>query len=245
MTESKIALTERLRREGRWAEASKFKDAAVADFRANGMTRAEANEAAWTATAERFPPPSPEETLAESVAGTGKVSPTNVTPIPWHDLPTEPSFNDEVRWVHQQYIVIIEESPRGRIIHWDRATTKPPSTGACALASWAAENRTAFYKDLLPKTMAKAGAYQEDDERIQLEKVRSIEELERYLVQIQDIIDAELRDNVPMVLQRRVRDMLANWLRRHAVSLSDEARAQLDSDICRLIQDSLRAFASS
>ena len=33
MNESKIELTERLRREGRWAEASKFKDEALADFR--------------------------------------------------------------------------------------------------------------------------------------------------------------------------------------------------------------------
>ena len=41
MNESKIELTERLRREGRWPEASKFKDAAVKDFRDKGMKRQE------------------------------------------------------------------------------------------------------------------------------------------------------------------------------------------------------------
>ena len=49
MNESKIALTDRLRREGRWAEASKFKDAALADFRAKGMKRDEAGAAAAAA----------------------------------------------------------------------------------------------------------------------------------------------------------------------------------------------------
>ena len=34
--ESKIELTERLRREGRWTEASRLKDTALADFRAQG-----------------------------------------------------------------------------------------------------------------------------------------------------------------------------------------------------------------
>jgi hypothetical protein len=56
MNESKIELTERLRREGRWAEASKFKDTALADFRAKGMKREEAAEAAWAAMAEAYPP---------------------------------------------------------------------------------------------------------------------------------------------------------------------------------------------
>ena len=32
MTESKIELTERLRREGRWPEATKFKDTALEEF---------------------------------------------------------------------------------------------------------------------------------------------------------------------------------------------------------------------
>ena len=57
VNESKIALTERLRREGRWAEASKFKDEAVKKLRAGGMRRAEAREEAWEKMAEAFPPP--------------------------------------------------------------------------------------------------------------------------------------------------------------------------------------------
>jgi len=50
MDESKIELTERLRREARWAEASKFKDAALADFRAKGMKRDEAAQVSLGST---------------------------------------------------------------------------------------------------------------------------------------------------------------------------------------------------
>ena len=56
MTESKIELTERLRSEGRWPEASKFKDTAQRAFRDKGMKRSEAPDAAWQAMATAFPP---------------------------------------------------------------------------------------------------------------------------------------------------------------------------------------------
>jgi hypothetical protein len=55
MKESKIDLTERLRREGRWAEASKYKDETVKKLRAKGMKRAEAGEQAWQRMADAFP----------------------------------------------------------------------------------------------------------------------------------------------------------------------------------------------
>ena len=55
MNESKIELTERLRREGRWAEASKFKDTVLAECRAKGFKRDEASEAAWKAMEQAYP----------------------------------------------------------------------------------------------------------------------------------------------------------------------------------------------
>ena len=56
MNESKIELTERLRAEGRWIEASNFKETARADLRTKGMGRQEAVEASWEAMAEAYPP---------------------------------------------------------------------------------------------------------------------------------------------------------------------------------------------
>jgi hypothetical protein len=73
MNESKIGLTERLRREGRWAEASRFKDQTVKTLRGEGMKRAEAGEAAWRRMAEAYPPlaiagPVPESAAADGLA---------------------------------------------------------------------------------------------------------------------------------------------------------------------------------
>jgi hypothetical protein len=55
MEESKIELTDRLRREGRWAEASARKEAIRTQLRAEGMSRAEANPEAWRRMAAEFP----------------------------------------------------------------------------------------------------------------------------------------------------------------------------------------------
>lgn len=56
MKESRIEATPRLQREGRWAEASLFRDQVRSRLRAEGKTRAEANDAAWEAMTEAYPP---------------------------------------------------------------------------------------------------------------------------------------------------------------------------------------------
>lgn len=188
MTESRIELTERLRAEGRWAEASNFRETARADFRAKKMSRQDAVEAAWEAMAEAYPPLS----VAEAPANPGalEAAATHAPPVPWPDLPTDADFGEEVRWVHQQYIRIVEEGPRGRVIHWDRASVKPPSTGACSLARWAAENRTAFYKDMLPRIMAKVDDGAEEEANIRRERM-AIEEIRGLLAEmLQDSPDS-------------------------------------------------------
>jgi hypothetical protein len=82
--ESKIELTERLRREGRWAEASRLKDTALADFRAKGMKRDEAANAAWAAMAEAYPPLPVAEGPADPAAGTPAAMTTDAPPMPGH-----------------------------------------------------------------------------------------------------------------------------------------------------------------
>ena len=52
----KLAVSQRLQREGRWPAASKFKEETRLRLRDEGIKRAEATERAWRATAERFPP---------------------------------------------------------------------------------------------------------------------------------------------------------------------------------------------
>lgn len=65
MDESKIDLTERLRREGREKEASEYRNKVREQLRAEGKTRKEAMQAAWEAARRAFPPlPIPERTPA-------------------------------------------------------------------------------------------------------------------------------------------------------------------------------------
>jgi hypothetical protein len=66
MQESRIEATDRLRREGRWQAASTFRDEKRREFRAAGMKRGEANEAAWEAMLVEFPPAGREAPAIES-----------------------------------------------------------------------------------------------------------------------------------------------------------------------------------
>jgi hypothetical protein len=69
MQESKIELCSRLRREGKWREASKFKDAAIKRLRDEGKKRSEASDLGWEEMAKHFPPALPSaNTIAELVA---------------------------------------------------------------------------------------------------------------------------------------------------------------------------------
>lgn len=54
--ESKIALTHRLYREGRWDDATIARDEERQRLRTEGMNRRESNEASWKWMAEHFPP---------------------------------------------------------------------------------------------------------------------------------------------------------------------------------------------
>ena len=54
--ESKIEATHRLQADGRWDEASRYRDQQRKHFKAQGLKRAEANDKAWEAMIEEYPP---------------------------------------------------------------------------------------------------------------------------------------------------------------------------------------------
>ena len=55
MAETKMALMTRLRAEGRWEEADKFREETRERLRAEGLRREDARQKAWRLTAERYP----------------------------------------------------------------------------------------------------------------------------------------------------------------------------------------------
>lgn len=136
MIESKIDLTDRLRREKRWEEASRFKDSHAKKLRDGGAKRGEAIQAAWEAMEIEFPPiekPEPEEDesaevfSAEELAGPAPGSLKN--------------FVSDTGWVYNN------------LGFGDTSTEDPPSTGALSLLSWARKNTNDFYGKILPKAL--------------------------------------------------------------------------------------------
>ena len=135
MTESRIAVTDRLRQEGRWEEACLYRDNIRKQLRADGMARADANDRAWEAMVEKFPPLPPVERKDD--------------PDDWWPEDTvtrnginRPNLVRDTLWVYE---------------HLAQRNVQPqdaPSAGAWALLRWAREYRNRFFEQLLPKAMS-------------------------------------------------------------------------------------------
>ncbi len=225
MTESKIVATERLRREGRWEEASRFKDSALRESKAKGLKRTEASEAAWNAMLEKYPPLPPVEqssvghadapvpTTAETVTPTENTD-SNLDALLERVGGKEPDLPGDVLWVY--------DNLEHRKIKPDQA----PSLGAWSLLKWARDYRNRFFEQLLPKALAvKEGRAKEGE--AQVVEDLSLEEVKRLL--------REVGGRPPADVPGAVRGLLSEWTRRFALPIADDALAALEADVCRLV----------
>ncbi len=217
MTESKIELTERLRRENRWGEATRFKDTAVKDFRDKGMKRPEAAEAAWEAMAKAFPP------LAVPAAT---------------DAPGGPDEDDEL--IDVDALVAKQPHDFARDVQWVYAhladrNVKPedaPTAGAWSLLIWARQYKNRFFEQVLPKAQSDTS---NEEEQVKAEK-KSIAEIRGIIQQMEEQADAELAADVPAAVRERVRAVLDDWGRRFGLTLPDGATAALAAHVA-LVHD--------
>jgi len=176
MNESKIELTERLRAEGRWAEASKFKDTALADFRAKGMKRDEAAAAAWEAMAEAFPS-LPE---ADAVVSSSRVQGLGDVPASWPELADNASLQAELAWVQSNRLRVVEEIPSGATrVYLGRARSPAPSWAALGWLETSIRSY-AKYIDVVAKNLA---VQQDEQELVRREKM-AIEEIRGLLAEM-------------------------------------------------------------
>jgi hypothetical protein len=269
MTESKIELTERLRREGRWAEASQFRDTARGDFHAKGMKRDEASEAAWAAMAQAYPPLPAAEVPTDAADGVEDTpAPTSPeaasAPLPspravrmppeWASLPGNASPKAEVEWVAANLALCRGRRTGGPdTMDLAQAASPAPSLASIGMLEAAISNPNKFMLEVYTKFV---GANEPDPNEKEKEEEMAIEEVKAILASLRKNrdeklraerknADEELRADVPGVLQQRVWDMLSNWVQHSGVSLPDDARACLDSAIVGLLRDSLRAVAPS
>jgi hypothetical protein len=125
--ESKCIATDRLRREGRWAEASLWRDQKRTQLRAEGKTRTEANEAAWQAMIEEFPPLPP----SELPVGDHAVELLDIDPDSYDG---QSGCAGDIGWVYTNLSVK------------SAAPNQAPSAGAWALLQWARRNSDRFFQ---------------------------------------------------------------------------------------------------
>jgi hypothetical protein len=179
MNTSKIELTERLRREGRWGEASKFKDEALSQYRAKGAKRGDASEAAWEAMEQAYPPiaavATTGDTDAEEATDT-RVQGLSEIPADWPQLPANASLQAEIGWCQANRLWVVEEKSNGAtVVHLDLARTPAPSWSALG---WLETSIRAYAKFV--DVAAKVTATHQDEqdlvrrERIAIDEVRSL-----------------------------------------------------------------------
>jgi len=178
VNESKIALTERLRREGRWDAASKFKDDALRDFRGKGMKRDEASEAAWEAMEQAFPPRAAVAATADmeaEVATNTRIHGLSEIPAGWPTLPANASLQAEISWVSDNRLRVRD----GNGVDLSRALSPSPSYSAL---SWL--ETSILFPSKFADISVKATANQEDEqEHIRREKL-AIEEIRGLLAEM-------------------------------------------------------------
>jgi len=242
MNESKIELTERLRREGRWAESSLFKDQELKKLRSSGMTKAEAGDEAWSRMAEKFPPLV--NTGGEApAAATAKPSPLQQPTAPEHGIDVDALLNrigddrqpadlvKDTLWVY------------GALENRRAKPDDAPSLGAWSLLLWARQYRNRFFEQVLPKAMLNKPP---EDEENQRQERRKIEEIRGILGKFQNAEEAELqrdlRADTPAAIQAGVRSRLEDWAGHFGLTLADNARTGLEARICGFIQDCSKAF---
>jgi len=223
--ESRAAATNRLYREGRWEEASTYRDSVRRELRSQKVPRAEANDQAWAAMIEKFPP------LA--------------VPVQEHVAVADPSIEDEAI----DFAALLERTKGippdlDRDALWayeqlDVITATPdaaPSLGAWGLLKWARGNRNRFFEQVLPKVAASKKKRDEERKRSFVDdddvvEDRGIEELSK-MIRKHLLRHAELFiANSPKFIEHEVRSTLNGWLQRMGITPAADEMTDLIRDL--------------
>ncbi|MGA2033923.1 MAG: hypothetical protein ABSG68_16875 [Thermoguttaceae bacterium] len=187
--ESKIELTERLRWEGRWSEASVYKDTALRKFRAKGMKKAEAGEQAWEAMAKAYPPLPPAAPIAAAVAAEdpAAVEAEAQFDAEFRKLPDRAPVSTEIDWIsaHPAMSMMSRTGCATVVLTVSDILDAPhgpaPSKNAVqALQNWA--NRPNKFFEMMLSEQKKQG---DDSEHSKADPDPGLEEVKKLLSQIE------------------------------------------------------------
>lgn len=192
------AICDRLRREGRWAEAEPVKNALVKEARAGGMHKADAQAWAWSEIERLYPPVvelgvvtcdvgggdsragdqarAREEHAAESgVVGLAEL------PAEWPPLPPNASLTSEIAWVQANRLRVTTGSEDRAVVDLSRALSPAPSHAAIG---WLETSIRAYskYCDIAAKATSQA---EDEREHVRREKL-AITEVRGLLSEMMD-----------------------------------------------------------
>jgi len=206
--ESRSAATNRLHREGRWEEASIYRDNVRRELRAQKVPRTEANDRAWTAMIENFPPLAvPAQASVADADPSIEEETIDFAALLERTKGNRPDLDRDALWAYEQ-LDVITATP-------DAA----PSLGAWGLLKWARGNRNRFFEQVLPKVAASKKKRDEERKRSFVDEDdvvedRGIEEL-RMMIRKRLMLERErfLADS-PKAIEQRVRGTLSDWTQR-------------------------------
>lgn len=156
--ESKIHATERLRRDGRWDQASAFRDETRRKLRAEGKSKIEAGELAWEAMIAKFPPPEHPQLGSEDepLPREKDDAEEDLDALDERFAESPPDLVRDTLWVYENL---------GRKL---AAAADAPGRGAWELLNWARQHQDRFFQHMLPKAM---GAKAKQDEKVRARRV--------------------------------------------------------------------------
>lgn len=174
LPESKLIMWRRLKKEGRWEEASAFRDEVIRELHKAGIHGYRAKDIAWDEMRRVFPPlkAKEQEGVAEEAAAEDPVEAElsdeeadAMEEMLENLAPTD--LVGDIRWVYGQI-----ENKRAR-------PEQAPSAGAWGLLLWARKYQNRFFEQLLPKALAKGPEGEAEDLRQERHRVEEIEEMIR------------------------------------------------------------------
>jgi hypothetical protein len=176
--ERMVAAMEQLRLQGKWDEASAYRNEVRMRLRTEGMSRAEAKEAAWVAMVDRYPPRSTGEPAVGMTDEREQILDVVTEPLPAIDdevldklARSTPNLVEDILWVYY---------------HLEDKGVQPkdaPGLGAWSLLLWARDYPNRFFEQLLPKAIEARNAETGASEDIH-DFDPGIAEIKRMLAQI-------------------------------------------------------------
>jgi len=166
MRETKLDITNRLRKENRDGEAGDFRRRRIKELRAAGKRKVEAGEIAWQEMEDAYPPlPPTEEPEEDELETSPEFTAEQIAQLPPGSLD---EFMSDADWVYSN------------LTQKEVDLEKAPSTGAVALLEWARENKNDFFSKVVPRVIAqleKQDALDDAEEVEAMEIEKLIEEL--------------------------------------------------------------------